>query len=70
MSSTLTQFLAKHFDGLILRPPLFYLWDYGIRFEITVKKLMIYLINERITVLYQCPKSGQNTKQGDFNDGT
>ena len=39
MSSTLNQFLAKHFDGLVLRPPLFYLWDYGIRFEISDPEL-------------------------------
>lgn len=35
MIHILKQFLNEHFDGLVLRPPLFYLWEYGIRFEIS-----------------------------------
>lgn len=30
----LNEFLSNHFKGLNLRPPLFYLWKYGLRFEI------------------------------------
>ncbi|TDQ36376.1 DUF3885 domain-containing protein [Aureibacillus halotolerans] len=29
-------FLKEHFDNFTLRPPLFYLWRYGLRFEISM----------------------------------
>lgn len=35
MFSTLNRFMEEYFDRLELRPPLFYLWKYGIRFEIS-----------------------------------
>jgi hypothetical protein len=40
--NTLNQFLKEHFNGLKLRPPLFYLWDYGVRFEIRDPALQWY----------------------------
>lgn len=36
MINHLSQFMKEHFDNLTLRPPLFYLWKYGIRFEISM----------------------------------
>lgn len=36
MINHLSQFMKEHFDNLILRPPLFYLWKYGIRFQISI----------------------------------
>lgn len=33
---SINQFLKDHFNNLTLRPPLFYLCDYGIRFEIAI----------------------------------
>lgn len=36
MTYNLSQFLKEHFNQLTLRPPLFYLWKYGIRFEIAI----------------------------------
>ncbi|GIN90023.1 hypothetical protein J22TS1_10740 [Siminovitchia terrae] len=35
MSEILHSFIKKNFTGLTLRPSLFYLWKYGIRFEIS-----------------------------------
>lgn len=32
----LSQLMKEYFDNLTLRPPLFYLWKYGIRFEISM----------------------------------
>ncbi len=34
--NNLSEFMKVHFDNLNLRPPLFYLWKYGIRFEISM----------------------------------
>lgn len=34
--NNLSQFMKEHFNNLNLRPPLFYLWNYGIRFEISM----------------------------------
>ncbi len=36
MTNVLYQFMKEHFDNLPLRPPLFYSWEYGIRFEISM----------------------------------
>ncbi|MFE8697394.1 DUF3885 domain-containing protein [Cytobacillus sp. FJAT-53684] len=36
MNNLLSQFMNESFDSLTLRPPLFYLWKYGIRFEISM----------------------------------
>ena len=36
MNNLLSQFMNESFDSLTLRPPLFYLWKYGIRFEISI----------------------------------
>lgn len=35
MSNSLTEFMKIHFNNLTLRPPLFYSWSVGIRFEIS-----------------------------------
>jgi hypothetical protein len=35
MNQTLNSFMKEYFNGLVLRPGLFYLWKYGIRFEIS-----------------------------------
>ncbi|WLR42177.1 hypothetical protein LC087_15755 [Bacillus carboniphilus] len=35
----LNYFLNNHFDDLVLRPPLFHLWDIGIRFDIADSSL-------------------------------
>lgn len=34
MTTIVTDFMKEHFKNLILLPPLFYSWDFGIRFEI------------------------------------
>lgn len=39
MIDLLSQFMKEHFDNFTIRPPLFYLWEYGIRFEISVPYL-------------------------------
>ncbi|WP_100331099.1 DUF3885 domain-containing protein [Bacillus xiapuensis] len=39
MNNLLTQLMKQHFDNLNLRPPLFYLWKYGIRFEISMPQV-------------------------------
>ena len=36
MINILSQFMKEHFDNIPLRPPLFYSWEYGIRFEISM----------------------------------
>lgn len=36
MKSLLSQVMKEQFNNLTLRPPLFYLWKYGIRFEISM----------------------------------
>ena len=39
MINVLSQFMKEHFYNLTLRPPLFYSWEYGIRFEISMPSL-------------------------------
>lgn len=39
MIRNLNSFLNKNFNGLILEPPLFYSWNYSIRFEISNPKI-------------------------------
>lgn len=36
MTTIVNDFMKDHFNHLILRPPLFYSWEYGIRFEISI----------------------------------
>lgn len=36
MTANVNHFMKEHFNNLILRPPLFYSWKYGIRFEISM----------------------------------
>ncbi|MFJ7936578.1 DUF3885 domain-containing protein [Sporosarcina sp. NPDC096371] len=36
MTTIENQFMNEHFNNLPLRPPLFYSWEYGIRFEISM----------------------------------
>lgn len=36
MENIVSKFMKNHFDNLSLRPPLFYLCKYGIRFEISM----------------------------------
>ncbi|WCF09185.1 DUF3885 domain-containing protein [Paenibacillus thiaminolyticus] len=36
MSALLNQFMEEHFGSMTLGPPLFYRWNYGIRFEIAI----------------------------------
>lgn len=38
--NTVDYFVSNHFDRLILKPPLFYTWKYGIRFEIAMPSTM------------------------------
>lgn len=58
MLNSLSQFMKEHFDNLTLRPPLFYLWKYGIRFEISMpwveheNKSNIQQIEERINRIF------------------
>ncbi|NEU31719.1 DUF3885 domain-containing protein [bacterium LRH843] len=58
MKNLLSQFMKEHFDNLILRPPLFYLWEYGIRFEISMpwveheEKINLQQIEERMNCIF------------------
>lgn len=58
MINVLFQFMKEHFDNLTLRPPLFYSWEYGIRFEISMPSLEledksnIQQIKERSTGIF------------------
>ena len=58
MISILSKFMMEHFNNLTLRPPLFYSWKYGIRFEISMpcveheSKSNLQQIEERITCLF------------------
>ncbi|WP_439108522.1 DUF3885 domain-containing protein [Alkalihalophilus lindianensis] len=56
--NNLSQFMKEHFNNLNLRPPLFYLWKYGIRFEISMPwvehedKDNLQQINERTVTIF------------------
>ncbi|MFT8319764.1 MAG: DUF3885 domain-containing protein [Bacillus sp. (in: firmicutes)] len=58
MLNELTQLMKKSFDQLPLRPPLFYSWKYGIRFEIAIPSVNhldernLQQINERSTGIF------------------
>lgn len=59
MSKFLHAFLEKNFQGLILRPALFYSWKYSIRFEISnpsvpfsEKENLLQMFN-RTTILFE-----------------
>ncbi|MCP1146093.1 DUF3885 domain-containing protein [Lysinibacillus endophyticus] len=58
MINFLSQFMKEHFDNLTLRPPLFYSWEYGIRFEISMPwvqhedKNNLQQIEERINGIF------------------
>ncbi|WP_332693583.1 DUF3885 domain-containing protein [Halalkalibacter lacteus] len=58
MINILSQFMKEHFNNLNLRPPLFYLWKYGIRFEISMPwvehedKDNLQQINERTVTIF------------------
>lgn len=58
MIDNLSQFLEEHFDNITLKPPLFYLWKYGIRFEIAIpwlehyEKRNLQQIKERSTGIF------------------
>jgi len=58
MKNALSQFMKEHFDNLTLRPPLFYSWEYGIRFEISMPwvehedKSNLQQIEERINGIF------------------
>ena len=56
--------MMDHFDGLILRPPLFYLWEYGIRFEISHPELPF----EEIVNLKQIYKRSKDIFNGIFKE--
>ncbi|MBM7602469.1 hypothetical protein JOC75_000439 [Metabacillus crassostreae] len=59
MENIVSKFMEDHFDNLSLRPPLFYLWKYGIRFEISMPGVEhedennLQQINERTTTLFK-----------------
>jgi hypothetical protein len=59
MINTLNQFMKGNFCNLTLRPPLFYLWKYGIRFEISMpfvkhkEKSNLQQIHERSTGIFK-----------------
>jgi|UniRef100_UPI0035B54621 hypothetical protein len=58
MINHLSLFMKEHFDNLTLRPPLFYLWKYGIRFEISIPRVEhedksnLQQIEERINSIF------------------
>jgi hypothetical protein len=58
MINTLSHFMKDHFDNLPLEPPLFYSWEYGIRFEISMPcvkhedKENLQQIKERINGIF------------------
>lgn len=58
MENTLSKLMMNHFDNLTLRPPLFYHWKYGIRFEIAMpwvehtEKRNLDQIKERSTGIF------------------
>ncbi|USK87143.1 hypothetical protein LIT35_11220 [Peribacillus asahii] len=58
MINFLSQFMKEHFDNLTLKPPLFYSWEYGIRFEISIPwvehedKSNLQQIEERINSIF------------------
>ncbi|WP_108671797.1 DUF3885 domain-containing protein [Peribacillus acanthi] len=58
MINILSQFMKEHFDNLTLKPPLFYLWKYGIRFEISIPRVEhedksnLQQIEERINSIF------------------
>ncbi|MEH6944336.1 DUF3885 domain-containing protein [Bacillus sp. JJ722] len=58
MITNLHTFINQYFEGLILRPSLFYSWNYSIRFEIAnpemehVDKRNLYQIKERSTGIF------------------
>nr|WP_243507590.1 hypothetical protein [Cytobacillus oceanisediminis] len=58
MKNLLSQFMKEHFNNLTLKPPLFYLWKYGIRFEISMpwveheNKCNLQQIEERINGVF------------------
>lgn len=58
MINKLSQFMKEHFDNLTLRPPLFYSWKYGIRFEISMPwvehedKRNLQQIQERVNGIF------------------
>jgi hypothetical protein len=58
MINFLFQFMKEHFDNLTLKPPLFYSWEYGICFEISMPwvehedKENLQQIKERINGIF------------------
>ncbi|WP_083979094.1 DUF3885 domain-containing protein [Bacillus alveayuensis] len=58
MINDIDLFMKEHFNNLTLRPPLFYLWKYGIRFEISIPwvehkdKWNLQQIKERSTGIF------------------
>lgn len=58
MSNLLTEFMKEHFNNLTLRPPLFYSWTCGIRFEISKPGVLhedqdnLKQIEERISAIF------------------
>lgn len=58
MINFLSQFMKENFDNLLLKPPLFYSWEYGIRFEISMpgveheKQNNLQQIKERSTGIF------------------
>lgn len=58
MINDIDLFMKEHFNSLTLRPPLFYLWKYGIRFEIAMPwmehedKSNLQQIKERSTGIF------------------
>ena len=58
MTTIANHFMKKHFNNLTLRPPLFYSWKYGIRFEISMPgvehedKSNLQQIKERSTGIF------------------
>ena len=58
MTTIVNHFMKDHFNNLTLRPPLFYSWTYGIRFEISMPwvehedKSNLQQIKERSTGIF------------------
>lgn len=47
IKQTYRLFLQNNFAGLKLRKPLFYSWDYGLRFDLQDKKLTFQMYDDR-----------------------
>jgi len=58
MKNLVSSFMKEYFNNLTLKPPLFYLWKYGMRFEISLpgiehqNKHNLQQIEERITKIF------------------